>query len=50
MYVVEEYVDESGKAQLPRRIVGRAYRTGKVISNITNTVDMLTFTYSAPFK
>jgi len=50
LYIVEQYIDATGKTGLLRpRIVGRTYRTGQVVSNITDTVNVQTWTYGSPY-
>jgi hypothetical protein len=44
LYVVEQYIDANGARVSPRQIVGRTYRTGKVVSNVTDTVHVQTMT------
>lgn len=46
--IEEQLVDE--KVVLPRRLIGRSFRTGKLLVNVTDTLQVQTLTYSSPLK
>eukprot|EP00035_Acanthoeca_spectabilis_P003750 m.95127 g.95127 ORF g.95127 m.95127 type:complete len:445 (-) comp12319_c0_seq1:185-1519(-) len=50
LHTLVEYVDES-KTPVPglRRLIGTTYRTGKLSSNISDSVNLQTLTYSSPY-
>eukprot|EP00041_Stephanoeca_diplocostata_P036426 m.1331337 g.1331337 ORF g.1331337 m.1331337 type:complete len:461 (-) comp24863_c1_seq1:3265-4647(-) len=46
LYVVEQFFNADGKPHFPRRIIGRSFRTGKVLSNVTDIVNTVSLTYA----
>jgi hypothetical protein len=48
-YSIEEYVVDD-KVVLPRKLVGRSFRTGRLLANITDSLQIQTMTFVPDFK